>query len=150
MIECGDSAGEHAGGCLCGAVRYRVAGPPESVNLCYCRQCQKQSGAPMPGFATFRADRLNLLAGTPATFRASDTATRSFCGRCGSALFWQRDGSDQIDLALGSFDRPAELPPPSFQIWTRHRPAWLADLATLTDYPGAYADGPESPYPASS
>ena len=33
---------QHAGGCLCGAIRYRLVGTPTSTNICYCTQCQKQ------------------------------------------------------------------------------------------------------------
>ena len=34
-----------SGGCLCGAVRYRIDGPPEFCVLCYCRDCQRASGS---------------------------------------------------------------------------------------------------------
>ena len=33
----------HAGGCLCGAVRYRISGPIDSV--CHCVMCRRSSGA---------------------------------------------------------------------------------------------------------
>ena len=32
------------GGCLCGAVRYRVAGPLRDVVACHCAQCRRSSG----------------------------------------------------------------------------------------------------------
>jgi len=28
----------HEGGCLCGAIRYRVEGAPFNTNVCYCTQ----------------------------------------------------------------------------------------------------------------
>jgi hypothetical protein len=33
------------GGCLCGAVRYQTDGPPLVGLRCYCRDCQRASGA---------------------------------------------------------------------------------------------------------
>ena len=33
------------GGCLCGRVRYEIAGDPLAVVTCHCTHCQKQSGA---------------------------------------------------------------------------------------------------------
>jgi hypothetical protein len=35
------------GGCLCGAVRYRLNGEIEESAYCHCRTCQRQSGAPV-------------------------------------------------------------------------------------------------------
>jgi hypothetical protein len=34
------------GGCQCGAIRYVLTAPPESVHLCHCRMCQKAVGGP--------------------------------------------------------------------------------------------------------
>ena len=79
----------------------------------------------MVSFVTFPAAGFELLSGSVLSYRASDFATRQFCGRCGSALFWRRDGSDELDIFLGSLDRPAEVPMPQKQIWTRHRMAWV-------------------------
>ena len=32
------------GGCLCGAIRYRIAGPSLFVSQCCCKDCQKATG----------------------------------------------------------------------------------------------------------
>jgi hypothetical protein len=52
-----------AGGCLCGAVRFAVnAGrEPRLVVACFCRFCQKSSGATHLGWATIDADDYTLL-----------------------------------------------------------------------------------------
>lgn len=42
----------HRGGCLCGAVRYRVDTPPLSVSACHCVDCKKLSGAPFGAMIT--------------------------------------------------------------------------------------------------
>ncbi len=42
-------------------------------------------------------------------YRSSEGAQRGFCSRCGSALFWQRDGSDQVSVMAGAFDEPSGL-----------------------------------------
>ena len=34
------------GGCLCGAIRYRVSGEPLARSLCHCRSCRLGAGAP--------------------------------------------------------------------------------------------------------
>lgn len=48
----------HEGGCLCGAVRYRITGEPKSVGYCHCRMCQRAAGAPVVAWATVPADAL--------------------------------------------------------------------------------------------
>ncbi len=121
------SMAEHQGGCLCGAIRFRVSGSPTSANICYCTQCRRQTGSPMAAFVTYPADRFALLSGSPASFRASDFATRLFCGKCGSALFWRRDGSSELDVFLGGLDHPDEMPRPEKQIWTQHRISWVPE-----------------------
>ena len=125
----------HEGGCLCGAIRYRVEGAPFNTNVCYCTQCMRQSGAAMPAFATFTLDRFRLLSGEPVTYRSSGFATRQFCARCGSSLFWQRDGDDKLDVFLGTLDEPGRMPPPDDQLWTEHRVPWLPELAGIRAYP---------------
>ena len=47
------AAAEHAGGCSCGAVRYRASGAPLWVAHCHCRDCQKNTGAPLATYAGF-------------------------------------------------------------------------------------------------
>ncbi|UEM20922.1 GFA family protein [Skermanella mucosa] len=126
----------HEGGCLCGAVRYRATGAPNDTNICYCTQCQKQTGAPMPAFASFPLDRFEMIRGEVGAYRASDFATREFCPRCGSALFWRRDGADYVSVSLGGFDDPSDFPPPKYEIWTAHRIKWLDNIPGADSYPG--------------
>ena len=96
---------EHTGRCLCGAVRFRTAGPLREVIACHCSQCRRWSGhywaAILPKSLTIK--------GTPKWYRASDFARRGFCGNCGSSLFWQHDDSDIIDVAAGAIDSPTGL-----------------------------------------
>ncbi len=49
-----DAAAGLAGGCQCGAVRYRLVAEPTGVNICHCRMCQKASGGPFMAFAGVR------------------------------------------------------------------------------------------------
>jgi hypothetical protein len=118
----------HSGGCLCGAIRYTMTGAPTSTNLCYCTQCQRQTGAVMPAFVSCQSEQLTVTTGEPASYRSSERATREFCARCGSSLFWRETGAEGVDVFLGTFDEPSRLPPPEYAIWATHRVAWLPDL----------------------
>jgi len=45
------------GGCLCGAVRYRVEGEPEASDICHCETCRRAASAPTLPFAVFPSAR---------------------------------------------------------------------------------------------
>jgi hypothetical protein len=125
---------QHLGGCLCGAIRYRVTGAPLRAGLCHCSQCRKETGSAMPAYVTWPRDRLEILKGAPAGFRVSNAATRQFCRDCGSPLFWRGDTGDTITLFLGSLDDAEAMPKPSYQLWTERRIPWVPEMAEVTQH----------------
>lgn len=94
----------------------------------------------MPAFASFQATQLTLLSGEPAQYRSSERATREFCPRCGSPLFWREDGNPACDVFLGSFDEPSRFAPPTYAIWSAHRVPWLPDLPGMQTFVGPRKD----------
>ena len=125
---------ELEGGCLCGAIRYRVTGPPRYTNVCYCKQCQRHTGAVMPAFAAYPLSHFTVIRGEPATYRSSSFAVRQFCPRCGSSLFWRDDVRDELDIYLGTLDDASGMPLPRDQLWTMHRLPWLFNVAEVQEY----------------
>jgi hypothetical protein len=100
------------GGCLCGAVRYRVHGKPLVSAVCHCRTCRRIASAPMLPFLTFSAEQLMFTRGTAAGFHSSPGVTRSFCDRCGSPLTYRNDREpEQVDVMTCSLDDPEAFPP---------------------------------------
>ena len=63
-----------AGGCQCGAVRYRLEAKPKATSICHCRMCQKASGGP---FAAFGGVRLGRLVWTRGAIRKSSRVPTS-------------------------------------------------------------------------
>ncbi|MEX0956223.1 MAG: GFA family protein [Rhizobiaceae bacterium] len=97
------------GGCHCGAVRYSIGGPTRAVVYCHCSQCRRQSGHYYAA-TSCRNDELQTTGSEHLTwYRASESARRGFCSKCGSALFWQGDGSANISILAGSLDLPSGL-----------------------------------------
>lgn len=97
------------GGCLCGGVRFRTRGPLRGVVYCHCSQCRRQTGH---FYAATNVEQAALsVEGMERVtwFHASDFAARGFCSTCGSALFWKRDGADDISVMAGAFDKPSGL-----------------------------------------
>jgi hypothetical protein len=114
------------GGCLCGAVRYRVSGQPRSSSVCHCRSCRLATGAPAVGWVVFEQRQFEWLQGEPATRHSSPQVTRGFCARCGTPLSYRHaDEPNIVELTTATLDHP-ELFPPTREIWLEHKLAWQA------------------------
>jgi len=113
------------GHCLCGAVRFRTNGGPESTCWCHCTMCQRASGAPAVAWATFPVERVNWSGAIRAIYASSDIAERGFCGQCGGALSFQYlRKRDLIDLATAAFDETAGLAPTA-HVFANTRLPWM-------------------------
>ena len=115
------------GGCACGAVRcVSAAGPLAMVN-CHCRDCQRAGGAGLsPTVVVARA--AFALTGEPKCYEvaseAGNTATRAFCGHCGSPLFaWTGARPDVIGIRAGSLDDPSWFRP-AVDFWVASKQPW--------------------------
>ncbi|HEV7915267.1 MAG TPA: GFA family protein [Albitalea sp.] len=123
------------GGCLCGAVRYRIQGAPRSSGVCHCRSCRLASGAPAVGWIAVGLDRYQLLQGHPATRHSSPHVVRSFCPRCGTPFGYRNDDAPElIELTTATLDHPEQFPP-TREIWLEHRIAWEAVNPALAHHP---------------
>lgn len=89
------------GGCLCGAVTYRVTGPLRPVIACHCRQCRKSSGHHVA--ATSAPREAVEITGRVQWYQSSETARRGFCPVCGSNLFWSGPGT-HLSIFAGTLD----------------------------------------------
>ena len=119
------SAGALEGGCLCGAVRYRLAACARDVGYCHCRQCRRSGGGPAMVWATVPRSALSVVAGEPKLFRSSQDAERAFCDACGSQILWRSSHEpDTLDLNVASLDDPT-AEPPTHHTWVSRRVSWF-------------------------
>jgi hypothetical protein len=118
------------GGCLCGAVRYRVTNAPFRTSVCHCTFCQRRTGSAFGIGAYFKKDDFQLLRGELKIYEhRSDESGRwlrmEFCPRCGSTVTWTLEAiPDGRGVAGGSFDDPHWLKIDR-QNWTRSKHHWL-------------------------
>jgi hypothetical protein len=134
----GDQKNE--GGCLCGAIRYRISGRPSSAALCHCTSCRRASGAPSVAWITVKRSQLEMLAGSPMAFHSSPPVTRQFCGRCGSALTYETTKSpDSIDITTASLDDPNAFPPTA-DVWLEDKLAWQPTDPSTGKFLGSSSD----------
>ena len=123
------------GGCLCSAIRFRISGEPIFSIICHCATCRRASAAPSVAWLTFDRGQVEMLSGSPRTYRSSHGVVRQFCGTCGSQLAYENIASPAtIDITTASLDNP-NLFPPTLEAWLDHRVPWQTPSETRAQYP---------------
>lgn len=118
-------AEQMTGGCACGRVRYSVLIDDDEAYLCHCRMCQRSTGSVSIALKGVKQKDVRWEQ-EPDWFDSSPIAQRPFCRECGTSLgFKFKDGSDNMDLTVASFDDPSRFAPKHhFGAESMHR-AWL-------------------------
>lgn len=115
---------ETMGGCLCGAIRYRVTGAPQATSLCHCNSCRRATGGPSLAWVIFDEDKVEIIKGRLAIYESSPGVERGFCGRCGTSLSYRRANRPGLfDFTTISLDDPDAFPPDK-EIWIEDKVAW--------------------------
>ena len=118
-------AEQMTGGCACGRVRYSVLIDDDEAYLCHCRMCQRSTGSVSIALKGVKQKDVRWEQ-EPDWFDSSPIAQRPFCRECGTSLgFKFKDGSDNMDLTVASFDDPSRFAPKHhFGAESMHR-QWL-------------------------
>jgi len=132
---------ELEGGCQCGAVRYAVKGKFEYAVLCHCADCRKSSGAPVVAWNAFHQDCFTVLSGEATTFNSSGASMRSFCGICGTGLWFHNEEflPGLVDIRTATLDNPEAIPPQA-HIQTAERIGWMESMHNLPGF-SRYPEG---------
>ncbi len=136
----GGTTVESIGGCHCGAIRYQVQGKPDSVALCHCVDCRKNSGAPVMAWAGYPEAKLTVTKGNPKVFKSSASSQRSFCGDCGTGLFYRNADflPGIVELQASTLDDPESVVP-TLQIQVAERLGWMKtahQIQAIDRFPG--------------
>lgn len=106
----------YEGGCLCGAVRYRLNQRPQTMNACHCDACKKMSGGTNLLIITAPRDAFAHLSGEVQRFRRTADSGRQSdvvrCASCGTRL-WHEPTAPIIVIAAGTLDDPSWVVPAS-------------------------------------
>jgi hypothetical protein len=112
------------GSCLCGQVRYRVAGAAVAQTLCHCQSCRRATGGVSVAWAVFDKEDFALLQGEVREYSSSPGIYWGSCAKCGSLVTYRRDSRpDHRDITTATLDDPDAFPP-TVEIWTGERIAW--------------------------
>ena len=132
------------GGCVCGAVRYRLTAPPLSAYNCHCRDCQKMSGGTHSMSMPVSRTALEHMSGTLVSYDKPSDSGRVVrmmaCSYCGTKL-WNEPLAAPALLVVkpGTLDDASWIRPVG-NIWTDGALPWATIDAALVNFPGQPAD----------
>jgi hypothetical protein len=98
------------GGCLCGAVRYRIEAEPLFIRHCWCRDCQYigAGGGTVNVFFPSEAVKVEgALAEHASPAASGNLMHRRYCPSCGTPVFTQTEALLQfLGVRAGTLDDP--------------------------------------------
>ncbi|GAA4043167.1 GFA family protein [Parerythrobacter jejuensis] len=131
------------GGCLCGSIRYAIAGDPPMQVTCHCKNCQRQAGTAFSCVVGMPPEMLEID-GEVKVYKdhgeSGSAVYREFCGKCGSPVFTRADSaSGMIFVKAGTFD-DAERFSPTMHLFTKSQQHWL-DTGSVPSFATMPAEG---------
>jgi hypothetical protein len=115
------------GGCLCGAVRYKVSADLIFSGKCYCEDCRKTSGSGHGSIYAVPAQGVTIT-GKLTEFKKSGGSgqpiTRRFCPVCGSKISATAEVMPGVMLITAStLDEPEKFVS-QMSVYTSRAPSW--------------------------
>jgi hypothetical protein len=130
------------GGCICGAVRYRLTAPPLAVYACHCRDCQRFASGPYAVGIIVNRDDFVARGGTSRTERTAEsgrTVLLFACAACACRIWHETAGSTETRIVrAGTLDDPRWAKPVA-HIWTRSKLPWV-ELGDAPAFKGAVSN----------
>jgi hypothetical protein len=104
------------GGCVCGALSYRLGAPPVYVMACHCLTCQCLSGSDYGVHMPVFRENFSLLTGKVAQCLRTAESGRStpgfFCPECGTRVWHELAIARRVvHLRVGTLDDPSWASP---------------------------------------
>lgn len=116
------------GGCICGAVRYRIDEESPPCYACYCTDCQRRSGSSHALILPIWRNRFTVEGETMRGARKLGpgvAATSYSCALCLTELYSHNEQlPDLVIVRAGTRDDSKELVPAAF-MWTQSKQPWI-------------------------
>lgn len=82
-------ADDRKGACLCGSVQVSLRNAGHELGACHCGMCRRWTGSAFVTLAVPASDLSVTGADAVRSYASSDWAARSFCGTCGTTLWYR-------------------------------------------------------------
>lgn len=115
------------GGCVCGALSYRVSGSPHYIIACHCLTCQCLSGSDYVLAMLLPRDHFTLVTGKVQKCHRTAESGRVlpgyFCAECGTRVWHEPTWTKKtINLRAGTLDDPYWASPIAHMWVSRKKP----------------------------
>jgi hypothetical protein len=143
-----DIPANFTGGCMSGAVRYKVSATPIATGLCHCDRCRPQSRSTFSTIIIIRRSTFEIEGETAAFNDVGSSGlhvARRYCSLCGSPLTTESDVTpDLMFVKAGGIDHN-EWFRPMMELFVGKRRPWVAQANRLNVMPSAGSVFPGSP-----
>jgi hypothetical protein len=123
--------GSLEGGCVCGAIRYKLTNTPMIVHACHCRDCQKLTGSAFAINLWIEREFVEPSGAAPVAVRVPPGGSGKphdvfRCAECGTALWskYHAAPGDTLLLRAGTLDDP-DAATPDIHLFTRSKVPWF-------------------------
>ncbi len=117
------------GHCHCGAVQFDVPEQAAHSAICKCQDCRHQSGAPIVAWAMYPAEKVQIQ-GELKIYQSSAEGRRSFCGHCGTGLFFTNEvlrRMGMLQVRIAALEQPDAVPP-VMQVQVAEQIRWMSSV----------------------
>jgi hypothetical protein len=129
---------QRAGGCACGAIRFRTEAALLGTGACHCTACQKLSGGGPNYVVLVPKGAITVTQGEPKLYHSKGDSggnvARVFCGDCGTPLWSLPEHAPFMTIKTGAFDAVTDLGP-RMHIYLASAPAWHQVTGGVPTFP---------------
>ena len=97
----------YQGSCLCGKIKFTIAGAINNIVHCHCSLCRKAQGSAYATNANVKQQDFNFICGENnlSAYEYHPKQKKYFCRSCGSPIMSKNDSSpDVIRIRLGTIE----------------------------------------------
>lgn len=126
------------GSCLCGAIRYEIAGPLAGALNCHCSMCRKAHGTAFRSRARVASADFRWTQGEDLVtwYESSPGNHRGFCRTCGTPLLSRFDVDRTVfGLPLGALDDDPGVKP-TMHVFVASKAPWHEITDALPRFDG--------------
>jgi len=126
----------YTGSCLCGKVRFEIAGTIQNIIYCHCSQCRKAQGSAFATNGNVDSNDFKFISGENELtgYESTPGLTKYFCKYCGSPIISKNQSiPDKVRVRLGTIESDI-IERPTAHIFATSKANWEKIEGNLPQY----------------